>query len=57
MHEIDPETYDAIARMITNPESPVGIDARHTHVLILDKLMRIEERLAEIERRLGPEED
>jgi hypothetical protein len=30
----------------------VGIDAKHTHVLILHALDRIERRLAEVERRL-----
>lgn len=44
--------YDSIARALTSPDSPVGIDAKHTHVLILHALDRIERRLAEVERRL-----
>lgn len=39
------EVYDEIASALTNPDSPVGIDARHTHVLILHALDRIERRL------------
>ena len=45
--------YAEIARALTSEESPVGIDARHTHVLILHALDRIERRLAELERRMG----
>ena len=37
--------YAEIARSLTNPESPVGIDAKHTHVLILHALERIERSL------------
>lgn len=44
--------YASIAQALTSPDSPVGIDARHTHVLILHALDRIERRLAEVERRL-----
>jgi hypothetical protein len=45
--------YDEIAGALASTESPVGIDAKHTHVLILHALHRIERRLDEIERRLG----
>jgi hypothetical protein len=45
--------YDQIVAAITSAESPVGIDARHTHVLILHALERLERRLAALERRLG----
>lgn len=44
--------YASIAQALTSPDSPVGIDAKHTHVLILHALERIERRLAEVERRL-----
>lgn len=44
--------YASIAQALTSPDSPVGIDAKHTHVLILHALDRIERRLAEVERRL-----
>jgi len=45
--------YDQIVAAITSAESPVGIDARHTHVLILHALERLERRLAALERQLG----
>jgi hypothetical protein len=38
-------TYAAVARALASDESPVGIDAKHTHVLILHALERIESRL------------
>jgi hypothetical protein len=44
--------YAAIADALASADSPVGIDAKHTHVLILHALDRIERRLAELERRL-----
>lgn len=47
--DIPEEEYRAIERMIVSDESPVGIDAKRTHVMILHKLIRIEERLARLE--------
>lgn len=50
--EIPQSDVQEIESRIASDESPVGIDAKKTHVLILDKLLRIEERLARLERRL-----
>jgi hypothetical protein len=41
-----------IARAIESADSPVGIDAKKTHVLILRALERIEERVARLEAKL-----
>lgn len=49
--DIDKETYDEIAEMIHSDKSPVGIDAKKTHILILHKLMEIEKRLDALEKR------
>jgi len=38
-----------IERLISSSESPVGIDAKKTHVIILHMLARIERRLARLE--------
>lgn len=38
---------------IASDDSPVGIDAKKTHVLIIQKLVEIERRLARLEDRLG----
>ena len=51
--DVPQETWDAIAREITSDESPVGIDAKKTHILILHKLTEIERRLDRIEAELG----
>ena len=55
--DIPEATYRDIEALITSADSPVGIDAKKTHVLILHKLMEIERRLAQLEQleqqRLG----
>ena len=49
-----PESFrEAISARIGDDKSPVGIDAKETHVLILHKLIQLEERLAAIEQRLA----
>jgi hypothetical protein len=48
--EIDEKTYNEIAEMIHGDQSPVGIDAKKTHILILHKLTQIEKRLEAIEK-------
>ena len=48
---------ERIAREIESSTSPVGIDARKTHVLILAALERIEARLARIESGQSPSPD
>ena len=43
--------YERIAALIGSDESPVGIDAKKTHVMILHKLEQIEKRLKRLEKR------
>ena len=50
--EIDPETYKEIAKVINSETSPVGIDAKKTHILILNKLQEITDRLERIEQQM-----
>jgi len=50
---IPEETYRAIADEIASDASPVGIDAKKTHIMILHHLRRIEQRLERIERSMG----
>ena len=40
---------ERLTRLIASDDSPVGIDAKKTHVLILHKLEQIEARLARLE--------
>lgn len=46
-------TFDAIAEEIHSDQSPVGIDAKKTHIIILDKLLQLEDRLEQIEKKLA----
>lgn len=46
--------YKRIEDTIASDESPVGIDAKKTHVMILAKLEAIERRLDQIERHRAP---
>ena len=50
--EIPQETYQAIENEIASEKSPVGIDAKKTHIMILHQLRLIEERLTKIEEAL-----
>ncbi len=43
--------YERIAALISSDASPVGIDAKKTHVMILYKLEQIEKRLKRLEKR------
>ncbi len=46
----DPETIEAL---IASEASPVGIDAKKTHIIIISKLVRIEQRLERLEGMVG----
>ncbi len=50
--DIPKERYQAIENEIASDSSPVGIDAKKTHVMIIHQLRRIEERLTRIEESL-----
>ena len=47
------DIFTSIEREISSEASPVGIDAKKTHIIILYKLQEIDERLGRIEERLG----
>lgn len=50
--EIDKKTYEEIAQLIHSESSPVGIDAKKTHILILKMLNDINIRMERIEKAL-----
>lgn len=50
--EIEKKAFDTIAQAIHSDQSPVGIDAKKTHVIILQKLLQIEARLEQIEKKI-----
>ena len=50
--KVEKEIYDSIAKEIHSDSSPVGIDAKKTHILILEKLIQLEKRLDRIEAKI-----
>lgn len=50
--EIDAKTYEEIAEVIHSDKSPVGIDAKKTHILILNKLQELCDRMERIEQHI-----
>lgn len=50
---ISKEEYARIEKMIEDGTSPVGIDAKKTHVIIIHKLISLEKRLDRLERERG----
>ena len=51
--EIEPEEYERIAQLISSDASPVGIDAKKTHVYIIHTLQRIQQRLEVVEKQIA----
>ena len=51
--KIPDKDYQRIDEEIHSDQSPVGIDARKTHVMILYKLEQIEARLQRLEEQIG----
>ena len=54
--EVSASDYAEIEALIASDASPVGIDAKKTHVIIIHKLLQIEERLAKLEHRVAGED-
>jgi len=50
--KIDPKTFEEIAKEIHSDTSPVGIDAKKTHILILNKLQELSDRLERMEQQM-----
>ncbi len=46
------DVFTSISLEISSETSPVGIDAKKTHIIILHKLQEIADRLERIEARL-----
>lgn len=51
LSQVPDDEYRRIEQLITSADSPVGIDAKKTHVLILHKLIQIERRLDALETK------
>ncbi len=53
--EVPASDYVEIEELIASEDSPVGIDAKKTHVIIIHKLLQIEERLEKLEHLVAGE--
>ena len=51
--QVPEDVREQIEKVIASAASPVGIDAKETHVIIIHKLMEIERRLERLEAGLG----
>ena len=47
------ESFDSLIAQLSSPDSPVGIDAKYTHAIIIDYLRQIAARLDDVEKRLN----
>jgi len=48
--EVEDDKKEEIGNAITSEDSPVGIDAKKTHIIIINKLVEIEKRLDALEK-------
>ena len=48
--EVENEKKAQIEKVISSEDSPVGIDAKKTHIIIINKLVEIEKRLEKLEQ-------
>ncbi len=48
--DIPQDEYARIEKLIESADSPVGIDAKKTHIIIIHKLLELERRLSRLER-------
>ena len=51
--EVDETTYNKLAAVIHSDASPVGIDAKKTHILILNALAQINEKVDRLEKEIA----
>lgn len=52
VNNVPEERYQKIKNEITSKDSVVGIDAVHTHILIINRLMELEAKLNAISKQL-----
>jgi len=48
--DVEDDIKSQIEKVITSEDSPVGIDAKKTHIIIINKLVEIEKRLDALEK-------
>lgn len=50
--DVNQSDFDRIAAIIHSDASPVGIDAKKTHIMILSMLEKMSERLSRLEQKV-----
>jgi len=50
------DAFESLIAQLSSPDSPVGIDAKYTHAVIVDYLRQISARLERIEQRMDRHE-
>lgn len=50
--DVPADAYHALEKALHSDQSPVGIDATKTHVIIIHLLLDLQDRLARLEERL-----
>ena len=53
VNNVPQEMYEQIKAEITNKDSVVGIDALHTHILVLHRLIQIDAKLDTLNEKLA----
>ncbi len=53
--DVSASVYREIEELIASEDSPLGINAKKTHVIIIQKLLQIEERPERLERLVAGE--
>ena len=48
--DVEDDKKSQIEKVISSEDSPVGIDAKKTHIIIINKLVEIEKRLEDLEK-------
>jgi hypothetical protein len=48
--DVEDDIKSQIEKVITSEDSPVGIDAKKTHIIIINKLVEIEKGLDALEK-------
>lgn len=51
--QVPDDAYRTLAEAVTSDDSPVGIDAKKTHVMIIHLLLDIQDRLGRLEARVS----
>jgi len=51
--DIDEKTYNEIANLIGSDASPVGIDAKKTHIIIIKALADLHTKIDKLEKEIA----